>query len=68
MQVKSALVGASVTVPVTDGKLALGTWQGIWLCEHRDAGGPRTVLVPRRRRQCRRRPDAHGVRALPLGR
>jgi secondary thiamine-phosphate synthase enzyme len=42
---KSSLLGASVTVPVTDGRLALGTWQGIYLCEHRDAGGPRTLTV-----------------------
>jgi secondary thiamine-phosphate synthase enzyme len=43
--VKSSLVGPSVTVPVSDGRLALGTWQGIYLCEHRDAGGSREVVV-----------------------
>lgn len=32
-------MGASIDVPVTNGKLALGTWQGIYLCEHRDSGG-----------------------------
>lgn len=36
---KSTLVGASIDIPVTDGRLALGTWQGVYLCEHRDAGG-----------------------------
>jgi secondary thiamine-phosphate synthase enzyme len=43
--VKAALLGASLTVPVSDGRLALGLWQGIYLCEHRDRGGPRTVLA-----------------------
>jgi secondary thiamine-phosphate synthase enzyme len=43
--VKSALLGSSLTIPVTDGRLALGTWQGIYLCEHRDSGGSRTVTV-----------------------
>jgi secondary thiamine-phosphate synthase enzyme len=42
---KSSLLGASVTIPVADGRLALGTWQGIYLCEHRDSGGPRELLV-----------------------
>ncbi|CAM9193798.1 unnamed protein product [Choristocarpus tenellus] len=37
--VKSTLVGASLNVPITNGRLALGTWQGIYLCEHRDIGG-----------------------------
>jgi thiamine phosphate synthase YjbQ (UPF0047 family) len=32
-------------LPVADGRLALGTWQGIYLCEHRDRGGPRRVVV-----------------------
>jgi len=32
-------------VPVARGRLALGTWQGIYLCEHRDAGGPRTLVL-----------------------
>ena len=43
--VKSSLLGPSVTVPVSGGRLALGTWQGIYLCEHRDAGGPRELVV-----------------------
>jgi secondary thiamine-phosphate synthase enzyme len=43
--VKSSLLGSSVTVPVRDGRLALGTWQGIYLCEHRDAGGPRSLVL-----------------------
>jgi secondary thiamine-phosphate synthase enzyme len=43
--VKSSLLGSSVTVPVTDGRFALGTWQGIYLCEHRDSGGARTLTV-----------------------
>jgi secondary thiamine-phosphate synthase enzyme len=43
--IKSSLLGPSVTVPVSGGRLALGTWQGIYLCEHRDSGGPRSVIV-----------------------
>jgi secondary thiamine-phosphate synthase enzyme len=43
--IKSTLTGASLVLPVRDGRLALGTWQGIYLCEHRDDGGPRKVLV-----------------------
>ena len=43
--IKASLLGPSVTVPVRDGSFALGTWQGIYLCEHRDSGGPRTVTV-----------------------
>jgi secondary thiamine-phosphate synthase enzyme len=42
---KASLMGASVTIPVTDGRFALGTWQGIYLCEHRDYGGPRRLVV-----------------------
>ena len=42
---KSSLLGASVTVPVTHGRFALGTWQGIYLSEHRDSGGPRELVV-----------------------
>jgi thiamine phosphate synthase YjbQ (UPF0047 family) len=34
-----------VTVPVRDGRFELGTWQGVYLCEHRDHGGPRTIVV-----------------------
>jgi len=43
--IKASLFGPSLTVPVRDGKLALGTWQGIYLCEHRNHGGPRKVIV-----------------------
>jgi secondary thiamine-phosphate synthase enzyme len=42
---KSSLTGSSLVLPVADGRLALGTWQGIYLCEHRDRGGPRRVVV-----------------------
>ena len=42
---KAALLGSSVTIPITNGKLNMGTWQGIYLCEHRNHGGKRTVLV-----------------------
>lgn len=42
---KAALLGASVTVPITNGRLNVGTWQGIYLCEHRDHGGKRTIVV-----------------------
>jgi secondary thiamine-phosphate synthase enzyme len=42
---KSSLTGNSLTIPVRDGELALGTWQGIYLCEHRDSGGSRRLLV-----------------------
>jgi secondary thiamine-phosphate synthase enzyme len=43
--IKSSVLGPSLTLPVSGGDLALGTWQGIYLCEHRDHGGPRTVLA-----------------------
>ncbi len=43
--VKATLVGTSVTIPIRDGRLALGTWQGIYLGEHRAHGGARTVVV-----------------------
>ncbi len=43
--VKAALIGPSLTLPVSAGRLALGTWQGIYLCEHRDRGGPRSVFA-----------------------
>jgi secondary thiamine-phosphate synthase enzyme len=43
--VKSILTGESLTLPVAAGELALGTWQGIYLCEHRDSGGPRRVIA-----------------------
>jgi secondary thiamine-phosphate synthase enzyme len=43
--IKAALMGSSLTLPISDGRLALGTWQGIYLCEHRDRGGARSVLA-----------------------
>ena len=43
--VKSALVGSSVTVPISNGKLNLGTWQGIYLCEFRNNGGRRRLVA-----------------------
>ena len=43
--VKSSLFGASVMVPITDGRLNLGTWQGIYLCEHRNHGGRRSLVL-----------------------
>jgi secondary thiamine-phosphate synthase enzyme len=42
---KTALLGCSVTIPIREGRLALGTWQGIYLGEHRDQGGARRVLA-----------------------
>jgi secondary thiamine-phosphate synthase enzyme len=42
---KAALLGTSVTIPVYNGRLALGTWQGIYLCEHRNHARPRTLIV-----------------------
>jgi secondary thiamine-phosphate synthase enzyme len=43
--IKASLMGFSVTLPVADGRLALGTWQGIYLGEHRDRGGPRRLIA-----------------------
>jgi secondary thiamine-phosphate synthase enzyme len=43
--IKSSLTGSSLTIPVSDGRLGLGTWQGIYLCEHRDNGGRRRLTV-----------------------
>jgi secondary thiamine-phosphate synthase enzyme len=43
--IKASLLGPSLTLPIADGRLALGTWQGVYLCEHRDHGGPRRLLV-----------------------
>lgn len=42
---KSSLLGASVMIPISQGRLNMGMWQGIYLCEHRDYGGLRTVVV-----------------------
>lgn len=43
--IKGALTGFDLTLPVADGQLDLGTWQGIYLCEHRDRGGPRSLTA-----------------------
>lgn len=43
--VKASLMGPSLSLPVRDGALALGTWQGIYLCEHRDRGGSRRLVL-----------------------
>lgn len=43
--VKASLMGPSLTLPIAGGRLALGTWQGIYLCEHRDRGGARRLVV-----------------------
>jgi secondary thiamine-phosphate synthase enzyme len=43
--VKAALLGPSLTLAVARGRLALGTWQGIYLCEHRERGGSRSVVA-----------------------
>ncbi len=42
---KSALLGSSVIIPIRNGKLALGTWQGVYLCEHRNHGGQRRLII-----------------------
>lgn len=42
---KASILGASVTVPITNGRLNFGTWQGIYLCEHRDYGGERSLVI-----------------------
>ena len=43
--IKASLMGTSVQLPITDGRLNLGTWQGIYLCEHRDHGGSRKLII-----------------------
>jgi secondary thiamine-phosphate synthase enzyme len=43
--IKSSIIGQSVTIPITNGRLNLGTWQGIYLCEFRDNGGSRKIVV-----------------------
>lgn len=43
--IKASLLGPSVMVPITNGRLNLGTWQGIYLCEHRDFGGSRKLVL-----------------------
>lgn len=42
---KAALLGNSVMIPIRNGRLALGTWQGVYLCEHRNYGGPRNLVL-----------------------
>lgn len=42
---KASVLGSSVMIPVTNGQLNLGTWQGIYLCEHRNHGGSRTLVL-----------------------
>ena len=42
---KSSILGSSITIPITSGHLNLGTWQGIYLCEHRDHGGSRKLVI-----------------------
>lgn len=43
--VKSSLLGASLTIPISQGRLCFGTWQGIYLCEHRNHGGERSLVL-----------------------
>ncbi len=42
---KSSILGVSITIPITNGELNLGTWQGIYLGEHRDLGGSRKIVA-----------------------
>lgn len=42
---KSSIIGSSITIPITNGKLNLGTWQGIYFCEFRDYGGTRNLVI-----------------------
>ena len=43
--IKSSILGSSVSIPISNGQLNLGTWQGIYLCEHRDRGGSRRIVI-----------------------
>ncbi len=43
--IKAAIIGSNVNIPVTNGRFNLGTWQGIYLCEHRNMGGSRNIVV-----------------------
>jgi secondary thiamine-phosphate synthase enzyme len=43
--IKASMLGASVTIPIRNGRLALGIWQGVYLCEHRNYGGPRSLMI-----------------------
>ena len=42
---KSSILGSSIMIPITNGEFNLGTWQGIYLCEHRNQGGPRKIVI-----------------------
>ena len=42
---KAAILGSSLSIPITNGRFALGTWQGIYLCEHRNHGGERKIVI-----------------------
>ena len=67
--VKGALLGFSLSLPISDGRLSLGTWQGIYLCELRDSGGARRLTVTLERRVTRHalHVDAVAVEADALG-
>lgn len=43
--IKTSLLGSSISIPITNGNLNLGTWQGIYLCEHRNLGGKRKIII-----------------------
>lgn len=43
--IKASLLGSGLTLPISDGKLKLGTWQGLYLCEHRNSGGARELVL-----------------------
>lgn len=43
--IKASLLGSSVSIPITHGRLNMGTWQGVYLCEHRNAGGRRSLVL-----------------------
>jgi secondary thiamine-phosphate synthase enzyme len=58
--VKAALLGPTLTLPIHNGRPALGTWQGIYLCEHREDGGPRTIVATAWGESDGRRPSGAG--------
>ncbi len=43
--IKSSLLGSSLSIPINNGRVILGTWQGIYLCEHRNNGGQRSIVI-----------------------
>ncbi len=43
--IKASLLGPTLTLPISAGRVTLGTWQGIYMCEHRDRGGPRSLVA-----------------------